>query len=103
MTKIHSVIVNESEVFLKHDFTGWRVVRPFKNDLSKPIVSFSPFKINWKNINWKNLIAGGSWIKLIAVMVVVVTILGAMFEYYSHLILLTKCLTALNDTVILIP
>jgi len=87
--EIHRVVVQGTDVALKHDFTGWRVVRPYKNaDGSR---------------NWKNIIAGGSWIKFFAVVGFVVIILGAIFEYVSQLNLLTKCLTALNDSVILFP
>ena len=89
MTKIHRVIVNESEVALKYDFMGWRVVLPFRNSDG--------------SLNWKNIISGGSWIKLFITMGLVAIILGAMFEYYSQLILLNKCLAALNDSVILLP
>jgi len=88
--EIYKVFVNGThEVRLKHDFLGWRVVHPWKNTDG--------------SINWKNLISGGSWMKLLITIGFVIIILGAMLEYASQLSLLTKCLAALNDTVILIP
>jgi len=86
---IHRVKVNGEEVTLKHDFLGWRVVHLFRNSDG--------------SLNWKNIISGGSWIKMFITFFIVAVILGAMFEYYSQLNLLTKCLAALNDSVILIP
>jgi len=86
---IHRVVVSGEEVALKKDFMGWRIVRPFRNSNG--------------SLNWKNIISGGSWIKFFIMLFIVVVIIGAMFEYYSQLNLLTKCLTALNDSVILIP
>jgi len=86
---IQRVMIDGQEVALKHDFLGWRIIRPFRNMDG--------------SINWKNVISGGSWIKLAVVTIVVGILLGAMFEYYSQLLLLNKCLAALNDSVILFP
>ena len=87
--KIKRVEVEGSEVSLKHDFLGWRVVHQFRNADG--------------SLNWRNIISGGSWIKLGITLAIVGVIVGAMFEYYSQLTLLTKCLAALNDSVILFP
>ena len=75
MSKIQKVRVNEEEIHLKKDFMGWRVVHPIKKDE----------KLNWNNfyrvINWENLIAGGSWYKLIILILAILIILGAINEY----------------------
>jgi hypothetical protein len=85
---IKRVTVGDVEVSLKHDFMGWRVVHPLRNPDG--------------SLNWKNIISGGSWFKLIFVAILVAILLGAMFEYYSKNLLLTKCLQALNDSIILV-
>jgi len=87
--QIKKVIVDGREIFLKHDFLGYRVVHPYRNTDG--------------SINWKNVISGGSWIKLAVTAVIVGILVGAIFEYYSHVTLLAKCLTALDDSVILFP
>jgi len=85
---IHRIVVEGEEVALKKDFMGWRVVHPIRNTDG--------------SINWFNFFTGGSWIKLIIIIFIIGVILGFIQEYVSHLNLLTKCLTALNDSVVLI-
>lgn len=74
--KIRTVMVDNEKgkiepVHLKKSFDGWRVVHPIKNDDS-----------SW---NWANLIAGGSWIKLFAVAIIVIIVIGLAYEYSSNL------------------
>jgi hypothetical protein len=88
-SKVEKVKIGDAEIVLKKDFLGWRVIHPWKNPDG-----------SW---NWENFIAGGSWYKLIFTIIIVAVIVGVIFEYVSQLKLLTSCLTALNDSVILIP
>jgi len=59
--------INNEEVVLKKDFSGWRVVYPIKNPDG--------------SINWKNLLIGGSWFNLIKVILVVGLILFIIYSY----------------------
>ena len=86
---VHTTIVDGEEVLLKKNILGWHVVHPWKNKDG--------------SINWENFLAGGSWIKLLLMAAWVGIMVGAIFEYTSHATLLTKCLAALNDSIILVP
>ncbi len=57
-------------VYLKKDGKNYRVVHPIKNDDG--------------SINWFNLITGGSLKNLIVVGVVVLILIGLLFEYSSN-------------------
>lgn len=75
---IEEVIVNDELVYLKKSkIFGWGVVYPIK--------------INGK-INWKNLIAGGSWIRLGFIALMILLLIGAIKEYSSALELANNCL-----------
>lgn len=52
-------------------FSRWHIVYPIKNDDG--------------SINWKHLISGGSWWNLIFVILFVLIIIGAGYEYKSNL------------------
>lgn len=82
MKDIEEITLKGDRVFLKKSFLGWKVVYPYKVD---------------GKINWKNLISGGHWIKLISVIFLVAIILLAIQEYYSNLKLASACLRALPD------
>ena len=88
--KIEEVIVNEEKVYLKKDRLGWHEVHPIKKDITQPIKIGK--KINWENINWKNLISGGSWIKLGIVIFIVIIILGCVYEYSTAVKTANECL-----------
>ena len=85
------VFVDGDIVYLKKDFLGWHVYHPIKED---------------GKINWKNLIAGGSWIKLITVITFVVIALGAIFEVVGIVNSLTECInqtTPIQNPIIIMP
>jgi len=65
--KMERIKINNEEVVLKKDFSGWRVIYPIKNPDGK--------------INWKNFLIGGSWFNLIKVMLVVGLILFIAYSY----------------------
>ena len=50
-----------------------------------------PIKIDGK-INWKNLLAGGSWLNLLKIAGVVILVLGCLHEYSTAVSMLNKCL-----------
>ncbi len=66
MKKLNEVNVEGEKVFLRKDFIGWHTVFPSKVD---------------GKIVWKNFIAGGSWWKLIALIVFILIMIGAINEY----------------------
>jgi len=67
--------LNNEEVVLKKDFSGWRVIYPIKNPDG--------------SINWKNLLIGGSWFNLIKVILIVGIIVFIIYSY-KHDIQATK-------------
>ena len=85
MEKSKEVFIDGEIVYLKKDFLGWHVTHPIKID---------------GKINWKNLIASGSWLKLILVIVFVLIILFTIFEYIESLRYCTEFIT--NHTDILV-
>ncbi len=86
MKNVKRVELDNELVYFKKSILGWNIVYPIK--------------INGK-INWKNLIAGGSWIKLIIVGVVVLVILGSVWEYSNAVNVANECLT--RNPIIKIP
>ena len=74
--------VDGEKVHLKKDFLGWHVTHPIKNEDG--------------TTNWKNLIAGGSWVKLIIIAVFVLILVGAIFEISSVYKIANECLA--NNT-----
>ena len=79
MKEIKEVNIDGEVVYLKKSFLGWSAVKPIK--------------INGK-INWKNLIAGGSWWNLLIIGFIVVVVLGSVFEYSTTLKVANECLNA---------
>ena len=74
---IKAELDNGESILLKKDILGYRIIYPIKN-----------LDGSW---NWKNLIAGGSWIKLGLVAVVVAIIVLAIVEYTSNINSLLSC------------
>jgi hypothetical protein len=66
-----------ANVFLKKDGKNYRVVHPFKNEDG-----------SW---NWFNFFTGGSWKNIIIVAVIVIIILGLLYEYSNNLQTLLDC------------
>lgn len=76
---IKEVVIDGEEVCLrKNAVLGWGVVHPYKN----------------KDGTWniKNLITGGSWIKLFITIFIVLMLLGAIFEYKNLVDITNECL-----------
>ena len=80
--KIEEVNIYGERIFLRKDLLGWHTV--------------NPIKINGK-IVWKNLLAGGSWLKLIIVIFAVLILVGAIVEVTGLVQTANECL---NQTII---
>jgi orotate phosphoribosyltransferase-like protein len=74
---MEKIKIGDESIYLGKDFLGWKVVHPIKID---------------GKINWKNLISGGSWIKLIGIIVFVLILLGAIFEVRNIIQIANTCL-----------
>jgi len=83
---IKEVVIEGEKINLKKGVFGWSVVNPIKNSNG--------------TINWKNLISGGSWAKLIFVIIFVVLALGAIFEVRGILEIANQCLNQSTITLI---
>lgn len=77
MKKYHKIEIEDEIVYLRKTFLGWGTI--------------FPHKINGK-INWKNLIAGGSWIKLIITITIILIILGCLSEWSEAIKIANQCL-----------
>ncbi len=87
MKEIKEVNMDGEIVYLKKGLLGWSAVRPIKID---------------GKINWKNLIAGGSWRNLLVVGFIVLVLLGSIIEYTGALKIANECLNKTIE-VILVP
>ena len=67
----------------KSGWFGWGIIHSWRNEDG--------------SFNWFNFLTGGSWIKLIIVIIIVASILLAISEYYSNLRIASACLRALPD------
>jgi len=74
---IKEIGIEGEKVFIKKSFLGWGVVHPIKTN---------------GKINWKNLIAGGSWIKLGLIIAFVIIVIGAIFEVVNLIKIANECL-----------
>ena len=77
MKKTEQVNVNGELIHLRKDFLGWHTVNPIKDGNGK--------------INWKNLIAGGSWIKLLLIIGFVIICIMAMIEVRDLAMVANTC------------
>lgn len=80
--KIKKIFIDEEKVYLKKkSWFGYSIVYPVKTD---------------GKINWKNFIAGGSWIKLGIIAFIILIILGCIMEYSHAVKIANDCLNATN-------
>lgn len=68
---------SEEKVYLKKGFKGWQVVHPIRNED--------------KSINWKNLLTGGSWWNVIITLIIVLIIVGVLYEYSTTVNMFLDC------------
>lgn len=78
--KIKKIEIENEIVYLKSGILGYTVVYPIKNKDG--------------TINWKNLLAGGSWLKLFFVVGLCAIIILAIFEYVWNL---KYCASIINN------
>ena len=79
MKDINEIEINSEKIYLKKSkIFGWTVVYPTKNPDG--------------SINWFNLITGGSWLRLVALIVIIIIILGFFYEYSTQARLLASLL-----------
>jgi len=75
--KIKEIEIDGERISLKKSGKNWRVVKPIKID---------------GKINWKNLLAGGSWWNLFGIALIVILIIGCINEYSIALKTANDCL-----------
>ena len=80
MKKIEEVEVNGERVYLRKSLLGWGVVHPYQKIY------------NNGKINWKNLISGGSWLKLGITILMVVIILLCLYDWANAIRVANQCL-----------
>lgn len=72
----------------KSKYFGWGVIKPLKNEDG--------------SLNWFNLLTGGNILTFIFTLVLVISLIGAIFEYTSAINTANQCLQ-LNNAFKLIP
>ncbi|HJX50861.1 MAG TPA: hypothetical protein VJ438_05370 [Candidatus Nanoarchaeia archaeon] len=77
MDKIKQIEVDGERIYLRNSFLGWHTVYPIEID---------------GRINWKNLIAGGSWIKFGITLIFIIFLLLAIFEVRNIINIANECL-----------
>lgn len=86
---IKKIQVDGENVYLKKsNWFGWGIIYPWKNEAG--------------SINWFNLLTGGTWAKLILVILIVFLILVAISEYTKNISTLINCFDnplTLNDCI----
>ncbi len=76
--KKHEIIeINNERIYLRKGFLGWYTIYPNKIDGKKV---------------WKHIIAGGSWWNLLGVTLLVLLILGCIYEYSNVVSVANECL-----------
>ncbi len=82
---MEEVLINGEKHYVRKDLFGWHFIHPIKNEDG--------------SINWKNLLAGGSWFKLGLIILWVILMIGAINEYSSIAKLANTCLQELPSWV----
>ena len=67
----------DAKVFLKKEGDSYRVIHPIKNEDG--------------TLNWFNILTGGSWRNVILVSVIIIILLGLLYEYSSNMQILLDC------------
>ncbi len=78
MDNIKEINLEGERIFLKkNDYLGWGVVHPYRID---------------GKINWKNLLAGGNYLRLTIVIFIVLVCIGFFYEHAKTLEIANECL-----------
>lgn len=85
---IKEIEIDGEKVYIKKSGLGFKVVKPIKLDINLPFRK--------GNINWKNLIAGGSWYNLIGIGVVVISVVLILLDYSHAIKTANECLNQTN-------
>ena len=75
--EIHKVVINDKPVFVSQKGSAFKVVKPWKNEDG--------------SINWFNFLTGGSWWNLVLVAIVVIVVLGVLWEYNQNIQMFLDC------------
>lgn len=67
----------EKNIWAQKDKLGWRVIYPIKNEDG--------------SINWFNLITGGSWARLIIMLLVIAAVVGLTLSYRADVQSFVAC------------
>ena len=90
--KIKEIEIDGERIFISKSNLGYKVCYPIKKNINIPFYNKEEKKFNWDNINWKNLITGGSWTNVIMIIIFVSIILGAIKEYVYAVNIANECL-----------
>ena len=77
MKQLEEIEIGNEIVYFRKGFLGYHIVHPIKTN---------------NKINWKNLIAGGNYWRLLIVALFVLLILGCIWEYVNTLNVANECL-----------
>ena len=77
--KLHKIKLDSHDVFISQRgrTSNFRIVKPYTNEDG--------------SINWFNLLTGGSWWNLVITAVIVIVVLGVLYEYSFNIQTLLDC------------
>ena len=83
MKNLEKININNETIFLKKSFDGWHVVYPYKNEDG--------------SFNWFNFLTGGNYWKLFYLIIILLVIVGFIYEYRINLLECTKIMESINN------
>jgi hypothetical protein len=87
--EIKEIEIEGEKIYLKKNkLLGWGIVHPTKEN---------------GKINWKNLIANGSWFKLIILAIIIIIILGCIYEFRTAINIANECLNKTIEVININP
>ena len=85
--EIKKIEIDGKEVFVKKSkIFGWGFVKPYKTE---------------GKTNWKNVLIGGSWFNVIKLVIFVLLLAGAAYEYSTAVRIANECLS--TSPIIILP
>jgi len=75
--EVREIPLDEKVYLRKRKSFGWSVVHPIRNEDG--------------TINWLNLLVGGSWWNLFIVGIIVIIVLGCVYQYSKDINILLDC------------
>lgn len=74
---MREITIDNEKVYLKKDWTGWRVVEPV-------VLKGEDGKIDWSTWNWKNFLSKKGFVTLGILLIIIMTLFLAFHEQLAN-------------------